>query len=134
MCPLLKKDVLSCAKTYLPQKNRAINLQNESSNLPANLLGNRVFAPVLKITHVENPKLEISLILDLLCQDGFLDHYCISPFQQFLHLRCAVMPCTVSNQEDPPSKWSNCGRKGSVIGAISTRILISIFHSLMNFQ
>ena len=128
MCPLLKKDVLSCAKKYLPKKHRAINLQNESSNLPANLLGNRVFTPVLKITHVENPKLEIRLILDLLCQDGFLYHYCISPFQQFQHLRCAVMPCILANQEDSPSKWSNYGRKRSVLEVISTCILISIFH------
>ena len=37
------------------------------------------FAPVLKITRVENPKFQIRLSMDLLCQDGFLYHDCISP-------------------------------------------------------
>ena len=52
--------------------------------------------------------------MDLLCQDGFLYHYCISPFQQFQHLRCAVTLCILSNQEDSPSKWSNCCTKACV--------------------
>lgn len=50
------------------------------------------------------------------------------PFQQFQHLRRAVIPCILSNQEDSRSKWSNCGSKGSVPEVISTRILISIIH------
>ena len=73
------------------------------------------FAPVLKFTRVENPNSEICLNTGLLCQDGFLYHDCISLFQPFQHLRCAVTLCILSNQEDLPSKWSNCRTKACVL-------------------
>ena len=44
-----------------------------------------------------------------------LEKHCISLFQQFQHLRCAVMLCILSNQEDSPSKWSNCRTKACVL-------------------
>ena len=45
---------------------------------------------------------------------GFCIIQCISPFQQFQHLRCAVTLCILSNQDDSPSKWSNCCTKACV--------------------
>ena len=60
------------------------------------------FAPVLNFTRVENPNSEICLNMVPLCQDGFLYHDCISLFQPFQQLRCAVTFCILSNQEDSP--------------------------------
>ena len=80
----------------------------EAATFQQSCVDTEKFAPVLKITRIENHKFQIRLSMDLLCQDGFLYHDCISPFQQFQHLRCAVMPCILSNQEDSRSKSSNC--------------------------
>ena len=69
MCSLLKQDVLSYAKTHLLEKHRATTGNMEAVTFQQICVQTQKFAPVLKITRVENPESEICLDKDLLCQD-----------------------------------------------------------------
>ena len=65
---------MSCAKTHLLK-----NIEQYTGKMEAVTFQQICVAPVLKITRVENPKFQIRLSIDLLCQDGFPHHILYLP-------------------------------------------------------